>query len=924
MLGFSQSFQDGTSRVTRAWINLTLTDGSSLEYHEDRVMMNGIIRDSSTSVDGQFTVGAAVTGKMTVILDNSDEELSAYDFRGATMVVWLGGECPVLKAGLHPDADVTEGTQFTITGLTPEQLELFTVNTQLDFGITDGEHDFGRTYITAVSTSGDVTSITVHDEITITTSTFVSISQAEKVNAGRYYIDEYTYDGATVTLVGYDDMVKFDIPCKDTTIGSVWHSALTPGWLINAISWYPEVGVHLYNSASSLPNPLGVAITYAPAQLDTMTLHDVVSACCQLMGYYAHIIYVPSSGEYRLKLDWYNTSQLTANQYDGGTFNTNTTPYSDGATLDGGSFNPWDTGDVANGGTFGDRTGVHIIPSPYDLSVDTDDVLITGVSVILEPTDNINADDSTETYTKTLGTEGYIIQITGNPFIDTTAKADSVCTFLYNKINGMRFRPLSASVVENPAMEAGDVAIITGRNENTYGCFLSRVTYTVNAATQISCDAESTMQNLKARFSGAQKIQAMVQRVATERAVSNAETAMIGVLTSYASSRGLYQYTETDLSGGTIYIYGNAPTLASSNIRWRISAGSIMVSSDYGQTWNSALSADGSAVMQSLYAVGINADYIEAGNLTLGGTTKNVDGNFYLKDAQGNLRVTMNKNGIFNGKTSINDTTNTGFYLSNDGFIIGDGDAERYVRITPDGFVYIHDNTNFTSAGDIGDDDVTPPIDQLVSFVIEGEDENGTIRRSYLSSNELVVGEYNTAGGYADTFHVYSDGDIESDGQAVINGTISSENRYVITTSTGAGSIIKYMGVYERGSTVAQVYLGIRLADGSTYYVDLNTSDSRLKKDISDSTINALDVINKIQHRSFTWKKNGFKAENGYIAQELRNVIPTAVHPVKQGDGTELLQVSTSEIVPYLSKAIQELSAKVDALEARLAELEGN
>jgi len=906
MLGFSQSFQDGTSRVTRAWINLTLTDGSSLEYHEDRVMMNGIIRDSSTSVDGQFTVGAAVTGKMTVILDNSDEELSAYDFRGATMVVWLGGECPVLKAGLHPDADVTEGTQFTITGLTSEQLELFTVNTQLDFGITDGEHDFGRTYITAVSTSGDVTSITVHDEITITTSTFVSISQAEKVNAGRYYIDEYTYDGATVTLVGYDDMAKFDIPCKDTTIGSIWHSALTPGWLINGISWYPEVGVHLYNSASSLPNPLGVAITYAPAQLDTMTLHDVVSACCQLMGYYAHIIYVPSSGEYRLKLDWYNTSQLTANQYDGGTFNTDTTPYSDGATLDGGSFNPWDTGDVANGGTFGDRTGVHIIPSPYDLSVDTDDVLITGVSVILEPTDNINADDSTETYTKTLGTEGYIIQITGNPFIDTTAKADSVCTFLYNKINGMRFRPLSASVVENPAMEAGDVAIITGRNENTYGCFLSRVTYTVNAATQISCDAESTMQNLKARFSGAQKIQAMVQRVATERAVSNAETAMIGVLTSYASSRGLYQYTETDPSGGTIYTYGNASTLASSDIRWRISAGSIMVSSDYGQTWNSALSADGSAVMQSLYAVGINADYIEAGDLTLGGLTKNVDGNFYLKDAQGNLRVTMNKNGIYNGKTSINDTTHTGFYLYNDGLIIGDGAADRYARITPDGIVYIHDNLNPSST----------EVDAEPSFLIEGINENDNLGRLILSSSGIELEE--TVNGVQNTIASISADSI--DGTIVTSGDIKSRLGTLIATSPSAnGESIYYMAVEYTG---AEPFLRVR-SESSFYGVEFNVSDKKLKTDIHDSTVSALDVVNKIQHRSFDWKRSQIHVDNGYVAQELEEVIPGATYDVPQDDGPSTKQIRLLSVVPYLSKAIQELSAKVDALEARLAELEG-
>ena len=812
MLGFSEEFIEN-SKVTKVWLNFTMTDGTQLEFHEDRVSFNGFVRDTSTTVDGQFTVGAAVTGKLTLILDNTDDVLSAYDFRGATVVAWLGG--------VKPD----------------------------------------ETY--------------------------------EKVNAGRYYIDEYTYDGSNVTLVGYDDMVKFDVPCKDTAIGSYFHSTLTPGYLLNAICY--DVGVRLYNNASSLPNPLGTAIAYGPKQLDTMTLHDVVSACCQLMGYYAHIVYVPSPGEYRLKLDWYNMSQLTANQYDGGTFDTTTTPYSDGATLDGGSFDPWNTGDSADGGTFGDRTGVHIIPSPYDLTVDTDDVQITGVSVILEPTDNINADDDTKTYTKTLGTEGYIIQITGNPFIDTTGKADSVCTYLNGVLTGMRFRPLSASVVENPVMEAGDVAIITGRDENTYSCFLSRVTYSVNATTQISCDAESSMQNLKSRYSGAQKIQAMVQRVASERAVSNAETAMHSVLSSYAASMGLYPYTESDGQGGTIYTYGNKNTLAASDIRWRFSAGALTVSNDYGQTWTAGLSADGVAVLSRLYAVGINADYIVAGDLTLGGTEKNVDGNFYLKDAQGNVIVTMNRRGIFNGKTNIKNVSNTGFYLSNDGLIIGDGPTLRYARITPDGTVYIHDNPYYSGEGD--------EVETVPSFLVEGLDANGNTVHTSIFSDGIETGEITAK---KVSVNVIFEGDCP-----------------VIPSALGSEDYIRCMSIFDPG-VVSQPVLRIVLENGNTYDVETALmSDKSLKKDIKESNINALNIINSIKHRAFRWKKNNIENKNGYIAQELQNVIPSAIHPVKQGDGSELLQIRTAEIIPYLSKAIQELSDKVDALETRLAKLEG-
>ena len=436
----------------------------------------------------------------------------------------------------------------------------------------------------------------------------------------------------------------------------------------------------LWNASGTLPVPSDYVVTKMPAQWDTMTCHDIIAYCAQIMNCFAHIVYVNASpGRYALKFEWYDTSQFTSNQYDGGTFDTTTTPYSDGATLDGGSFNPWNTGDVADDGAFGDRTGVHIIPSPYDLTVDTDDVQITGVTVTVRASDNINADSDTKDYTTPLdppgttppvyGEAGYVINISGNPFIETTAQAEVIAAFIYSYIGGMRFRPLSASVIENPAMEAGDVAIVTGKNENTYSCFLSHVTYSVNAATQISCDAESSKQNLKSRYTGSQKTEALIQRT-YDKAVSDIEMAMNSVFSSYASSMGLYPYPQ-ETSSGTIYTYGNKSTLAASDIRWRFSAGSLSVSTDYGRTWNAALSADGVAVLNRLYAVGIDADYITTGSLKV---TKN--GNTVL-DADvdaGSVAIggfTVDQSSIRYNKLTL-ESTDTGVYLGPAGLSIGD------------------------------------------------------------------------------------------------------------------------------------------------------------------------------------------------------------------------------------------------------------
>lgn len=600
MLGFDQEFQNGTSKVTKIWLNFTLSDGTSLEYHEDRVLFNGFTRDTSTTVDGEFTVGAAVTGKLSVALDNSDDALSGYDFRGATIVAWLGG--------IKSDESI------------------------------------------------------------------------EKVNVGRYYVDEYTYDGNNISLTAYDDMSQFDVPCKNTNVSWPSEGKTISELIRNALSVTTDL--HPWNE--SLPGPSGYKVTKKPEQWNTMTWHDVIAYCAQIMCCYARIVY--DAGQYKLKFAWYDLGSIGSSNYDGGTFNTATVPYSDGAELDGGSFNPWNTGDVADGGVFGDRSNLHMIGMPYDMTVDTDDVLITGTSVTLAASDNINADDDTEDYTVTEGDPGYIISITGNPLIETTRQANTVCSYINTYISGMRFRPLDASCVENPSMEAGDTALIPDRKDNLYACFLSRVTYTVNGATQVSCDAQSTMQNLKGRYTGAQKTQAMMQR-AFDRSVSNTETAMHSILSAYAASMGLYDISYQDQGGATIYQYGDHATQQMSTIIWRLSAGALTVSSDGGQTWNAALSMDGTAVLQRLYAIGIDADYINTGTLTVGGDSHGI-GTIIIKNDHGSTLGVIDNYGIHYGKDDVHDDSETGFYLSSDGFTVGNVDNDVFFRVSLDGGLF--------------------------------------------------------------------------------------------------------------------------------------------------------------------------------------------------------------------------------------------
>lgn len=95
-------------------------------------------------------------------------------------------------------------------------------------------------------------------------------------------------------------------------------------------------------------------------------------------------------------------------------------------------------------------------------------------------------------------------------------------------------------------------------------------------------------------------------------------------------------------------------------------------------------------------------------------------------------------------------------------------------------------------------------------------------------------------------------------------------------------------------------------------------SDRRLKKNIKDSTTNALEVIKQIEHREFDWKKDDKHINVGYIAQELEKIDENFV--IKQND---TYYVNLLPILATTTKAIQEQQEQIENLEARIAELEG-
>ena len=144
----------------------------------------------------------------------------------------------------------------------------------------------------------------------------------------------------------------------------------------------------------------------------------------------------------------------------------------------------------------------------------------------------------------------------------------------------------------------------------------------------------------------------------------------------------------------------------------------------------------------------------------------------------------------------------------------------------------------------------------------------------------------------------------------------------------------------------------------TSHRFSVSHSDERLKEDIAPITL-GLDFLNRLTPRDFNWKSSHLDTlytsdesmdlkykgmasnlQQGFVAQEVKQAVfdetgsNTAFSGLKIGDITEYDSTITSDaddmgrveienFIPPLVKAVQQLSAKIEVLEARIDELEG-
>jgi hypothetical protein len=221
------------------------------------------------------------------------------------------------------------------------------------------------------------------------------------------------------------------------------------------------------------------------------------------------------------------------------------------------------------------------------------------------------------------------------------------------------------------------------------------------------------------------------------------------------------------------------------------------------------------------------------------------------------------------------------------------------------------------------------------------------VRKMLMGNESLLIG----GGSTSDNFGFYNEGAF--DFKWYINGTtpkmtLDSAGNVLLGTTNTDPTLNRVNGVVVRGNAgilmrtpsgfsefglsvtsgihvyftsdngTARVYGGNISTNGSTTAYN-TTSDYRLKESVQP-LVGGLARVNALKPSVYKWKSDGSTGE-GFLAHELAEIVPIAVtgekDAVKKDGSIEAQGVDLSKLVPILVTAIQELTARVQTLEAK-------
>lgn len=455
----------------------------------------------------------------------------------------------------------------------------------------------------------------------------------EVLSKGTYRVCKARSKDLTISIEAYDYMLFFDQPYSK--------SKLSYPATINEIIADACLSCQMTYNAQTIQN--GRFTVEKRPEDEALTFRDIISYCAQIMCCYARI-----SNTNALEFGWYDFSIFDRNDnvLDGGDFYDYT-----GSNADGGNFKDY-TGDIKDGGSFTDQRDFHHLYLLGSQDIDVADIVITGVKATADNSSDDN-NDKTESYL--YGTEDYALSLEGNPLIQG-GHTEEVARYVGPRIVGRHFRPLSITCLSDPSIEEGDVAYVTDRKNNTYKTVITNTTFSMGGYQSVICDAETKTENNYTRYGAETKLLAQAKKD-IQNQISQYDLVVQQFGTLMANGMGLYRTTE-EKNGALIYYMHDKPLLEDSKTIWKMTEGAFSVSTNGGIKWNAGVDKEGNILAAVLTVLKVNADWIYAGTLTLGGKDHK-NGTLELLDTNGNTITTLTENGLDVLKGSIKGSTIT-------------------------------------------------------------------------------------------------------------------------------------------------------------------------------------------------------------------------------------------------------------------------
>lgn len=367
------------------------------------------------------------------------------------------------------------------------------------------------------------------------------------------------------------------------------------------------------------------------------TVKELLSECCQQCGITLgdatfpnadfQIQQAPSNATYRtvigmcagiaggnaridendlLRIITFDKTFTNTTIYDGGTVKN----WTNGDNLDGGTLNPWTAGTVVNGGTLSNND-YHALFSIQNLQYDVDDVIVTGVKYVEDETEYMS------------GQDGYVITI-DNQLLSGNAQAGVEA--IGNQLIGLRMRPFSCDGIANGYATFGDPVEFIDTKNRVFRSFVTDIEFAFGGSTSWSCSAKSAEEDAS-EFIGEQQAAVEQAKKDTEKKLSAYDIKLKQMNELAANTLGFYYTEEVQADGSTVSYRHDKPTLADSKVIYKTGVDGFFLSVDGGQTWKAGFDSNGDAVLNILYAIGIQSEWIN----TRGFTAKDNNGNVTLR-----------------------------------------------------------------------------------------------------------------------------------------------------------------------------------------------------------------------------------------------------------------------------------------------------